>query len=222
MSKVITFKAILPGLIFILSLNLSYILGNLTLRELILSYGYIWMALFLALPLAYIIVRRASLRELGYRGDDPFWLYAQGVAAGALWRLFDVLAGYYGFFGFLESLGLKSQEKAMLTLSPWLGIILSNLFITPLLEDTFFRGFLQPGLEEGFGPIVAIFIQAALFSTHPYHVVQSYDNLPRIFIFGLIAGFLYWRTRSIIPVFGAHGWANFLPKIIQAIAGAVY
>ena len=219
--KIITFKAIWPGLLFILALNLGYIFGREALRGLILSQGYIWMALFLAFPLAYIIARRASLRELGYRGADPFRLYARGVAAGVLWRFFDLLAGYYGLFNFLERKGEPSSQ-AMLTVAPCLSLLFSDLFLTPLLEDTFFRGFLQPGLEERCGPLLAIVVQAVLFSTHPYHVVQSPDNLPRIFLFGLIAGLLYWRTRSLIPIFGAHGWANLLPKIIRAIAGAVY
>jgi len=42
--------------------------------------------MFLAFPLAHVIARHASLRELGYRGRDPLRLYARGAAVGAVTR----------------------------------------------------------------------------------------------------------------------------------------
>ena len=81
-SKVITFRSILPALVFIVALNLSYLFLKGPIRNAILAYGYLWNAMFLAFPLAHIIARRASLRELGYRGRDPLRLYARGAAVG--------------------------------------------------------------------------------------------------------------------------------------------
>jgi hypothetical protein len=42
--------------------------------------------MFLAFPLAHVIARHASLRDLGYRGHDPLKLYARGAAVGAVTR----------------------------------------------------------------------------------------------------------------------------------------
>jgi hypothetical protein len=79
-SKVITLRSILPALVFIVALNLSYLVLKGPTRNAILAYGHLWNAMFLAFPLAHVIARRASLRELGCRGCDPLRLYARGAA----------------------------------------------------------------------------------------------------------------------------------------------
>ena len=81
-SKTITFRSILPALVLIVTLNLSYLVLKGPTKNVILAYGYLWNAMFLAFPLAHVIARRASLRELGYRGHDPLRLYARGAAVG--------------------------------------------------------------------------------------------------------------------------------------------
>jgi len=70
-SKAITFRSILPALVFIVALNLSYFVLKGPIRNVILAYGHLWNAMFLAFPLAHIIARRASLRE-GLPGPRPF------------------------------------------------------------------------------------------------------------------------------------------------------
>lgn len=81
-SRTITFRGILPALAFIVALNLSYIVLKGPTRSAILAYRQLWNAMFLAFPLAHLIARRASLRELGYRGRDSLRLYARGAAVG--------------------------------------------------------------------------------------------------------------------------------------------
>jgi len=48
--------------------------------------------------------------------------------------------------------------------------------------------------------------------------VQGWRHFPAIFLFGLIAGLIYWRTRPIVSLSGAHGVANILPSIVVSVA----
>lgn len=208
----ITWRGALPGLIFIALLDSAYLWGGPAVQSALQRYGWAWLALFLIGPVAYIVASRRPLRSLGYHRRNAWRWYAWGVGAGALWRLLDVVLAV----GVWSSAG-----PAMTPAVNFLTWLLNALVIVPLLEETFFRGYLQAGLENGLGPLPAIVIQALLFAGHPYHLAQGPLKLPSIVLFGLIAGVLYWRTRSIASVYGAHGMANVLPALIQAIGGAL-
>lgn len=206
------FRACLPGLVAILGIDVAYWLGPAPLRIWLAGHWLGWMLALLALPLTWLVVTRRSPAVLGYRAERAFGLYMRGVAAGALWRLFAMLTSFYGWWdtGSGPTLGL-----AVVTL-------LFQLAIVPFLEETFFRGYLQSGLQTGIGPVPAILVQALLFALHPAHAAQGWRAFPAIFLFGLLAGLLYWRTRSIWIVYGAHGIANVLPGLVLAVAGMVY
>jgi len=202
----LTARAVLPGLGFILLLDGATLAGGPAVREWLLHNGALWSALFLAFPLAYVLAARRPLSALGYHGRRALPLYLWGVLAGALWRLLDVL----------WAMGTSGQLGLDLAFIPWL---FNALLVVPLFEETFFRGYLQAGLEERLGPLPAILIQALLFAGHPYHVSQGWHKLPSIALFGAIAGLVYWRTRSMAAAYGAHGMANVLPRLLQALAG---
>ncbi len=218
--RAISFRSVIPALVFAATLNGAYAFGSPRIKQAVLSAGMVWWALFLAFPLAHVIVKRGSLRDLGYRGPDPLRLYARGVAVGAVWRLADVLIGYWGLFDFLG--GPAGSGPSSLGWGQFALSLLGTLTIAPLFEDTFFRAYLQVGLEEKVGVAGAITVQALLFATHPGHASQGVHRVPSIFLFGLIAGVLYWRTRSIVPLFGAHGWANALTGIVPLVGRWVY
>ena len=89
-SKAITIRSILLAIAFIVALNLSYLVLKGPTRNAVLAYGHLWNTMFLAFPLAHVIARRASLRQLGYRGCDPLRLYARG----RLWELCGAFSIY--------------------------------------------------------------------------------------------------------------------------------
>ena len=206
----VPWRAVWPGLAFILLLDGLALGGGPTVCAALYRYSALWTGMFLALPLAYLLAARRPLCALGYHRRQALRWYVWGIGAGALWRLFDVLIG----------LGLRNRAGFELSAMPevllWLG---NALIIVPLFEETFFRGYLQAGLEARIGPLPAIIVQAVLFAGHPFHVSQGLASLPSIALFGVIAGALTWRTRSIAAAYGAHGMANVLPRLIQALAG---
>jgi membrane protease YdiL (CAAX protease family) len=209
----ITWSGILPGLLFILALDVAYWLGGPVVRGVLERFGLVWSAAFIALPVAYVVSSGRSWRDLGYRRQGARRYYVWGLGIGAVWRLLDLLLA----FGAGGTMGLSPGGAVTL-----LGWLFNGLILVPLLEETFFRGYLQAGLEDRLGPLPAIVLQAALFAGHPYHAVQGPLKVSSIALFGVIAGVLYWRTRSIASVYGAHGMANVLPRLVTALGAIIW
>ncbi len=207
----VTFTGILPGLALIVGLEVAYFFGGAAMRQRLVATWGVWMLALVATPALYLLLARQPPSALGYRRERAFGLYMRGVAAGTLWRAFSMLTNYYGWWDFL--LGSALQDGSW-----WLGV----LMWIPFLEETFFRGYLQAGLEARLGPLLAIVLQALLFALHPTHAGQGPGAFPSILTFGLLAGVLYWRTRSIWILYGAHGVANLLPEVIRQAAAWAY
>lgn len=205
----VSVRGILPGLALLIGLEATYWLGGQGVKRWLAGSWSLWMAILLAVSIAYLVVTRRPLSALGYRRERAFGLWMRGIAAGALWRMFSMLTNYYGWWDFLPGPTLGFT---------WGGMVWA-LVLIPLLEETFFRGYLQAGLEAGLGPLAAILAQALLFALHPAHAAQGWRAFPSIFLYGLLAGGLYYWTRSIWTLYGAHGMANLLPAIIYQAAG---
>ncbi len=198
---------------FILLLDGAYLLGGPQVRASLERLGLVWSACFLALPLADVLASRGSLASLGYRRDQWLRWTLWGVLTGAVWRLVDVLL----------ALPLWGPQRwpGLGPFVAWSAWLLHALVMVPLLEETFFRGYLQGGLASWMPPWAAIGVQAVLFASHPWHLAQGWVHWPSIFLFGVLTGWLRWRTGSLAGPWGAHGMANVLPELLLRAAGAL-
>ena len=76
--------------------------------------------------------------------------------------------------------------------------------MAPLAEELVFRGaILRSLLKWNSRPWVAIAISAVLFSAAHMNPAQ----MPHTFLIGLLLGWMYWRTNSIVPGVAFH-WVN--------------
>lgn len=98
----------------------------------------------------------------------------------------------------------------------WLFHAVGGFAFTSLLEEIFFRGYCQTRLEEDFGGIGAIVIVALFLALghNQYHHLNALSI--GIIVSGAIAflgmGWVYWRTRSLIPAMILHGAMNIPTK----------
>lgn len=145
-------------------------------------------------------------------GHRSAWLQARaatrspGVGDGRgrfFWRVASVLLNLLG----LELTGILQGSLQILTHMLWI----------PLVEETFFRGYLGRALIRRWGFVSGVLLQAAAFALLPSHVSQGGWSMLSIFAFGLLAGWLMHRRDSIWAVWGAHAFANFLPLLAQAV-----
>ena len=76
-----------------------------------------------------------------------------------------------------------------------IAAILYGCFFGPLAEEIGFRGGLLSGLlKTRCRPWLAILISALCFG-----LLHGLIGFPSAFLFGILVGWLYWRTGSIVP-----------------------
>ncbi|MBR1412283.1 MAG: CPBP family intramembrane metalloprotease [Prevotella sp.] len=94
------------------------------------------------------------------------------------------------------------QEFDMILKDRW-GYLTIGL-LAPLAEEIVFRGAaLRSLLASRLSPLAAIVISALLFAVAHLNPAQ----MPHAFLVGLLLGWMYWRTSSILPGMAYH-WAN--------------
>ena len=76
--------------------------------------------------------------------------------------------------------------------------------VAPFGEETLFRGFLQPLLRRQLPAWVAIAVTALLFAGLHQHLL----TLLPLFVFGLVLGFTYELSGSLLLCIAVHFWFN--------------
>jgi membrane protease YdiL (CAAX protease family) len=106
------------------------------------------------------------------------------------------------------------------------GLIVYSIFLAcvagPLFEETFFRGFCYPAFKKRWGVWPGLFLSAAFFGL----IHQNLFAFVPIFVLGLILGYLYEKTGSLVPSIVLHIIHNsifigyfFLAKEVLEAAG---
>ena len=96
---------------------------------------------------------------------------------------------------------LMDNEFDMILTNRW-GYLAIGL-LAPLSEEIVLRGAILKELLKKFSPWVAIAISAVFFALIHFNPAQ----MPHAFLIGLLLGWMYWRTGSILPGVAYH-WAN--------------
>lgn len=119
-------------------------------------------------------------------------------------------------------LEVLAQEYLPLPTDPeigeWLGMLMLNpvgilgvCLIGPLAEEAIFRGaILRRLLEKKWNPWIAIVISAIIFAIAHGNFEQGLTAI----IMGCFMGWIYYRTRSIMPCFLVHAFNNTTATVI--------
>lgn len=73
------------------------------------------------------------------------------------------------------------------------ALLLMAVLIAPVLEEMFYRGFIQKTLEERFTPAIAVMITAPIFALAHFQVLQ----FPGLVIVGVVCGLMLQYTKRI-------------------------
>lgn len=105
------------------------------------------------------------------------------------------------------------MENTFMGMSRNLFGILSIAVMAPLVEELLFRGAIEGYLlQKGKTPSMAIFLSALIFGI--IHVNPA--QVPFAFCIGLVFGWLYYRTGSIIPGIIGHFLNNSIATFLMA------
>jgi len=153
------------------------------------------------------IVRRRNLSAVGFKFpiNRKFLLVFTGlIVAYSVWGI-----------SLLVSHGIQSQY--------FYFYLASGCIIGPLAEEIVFRGLIQARFEAALGTVKSWLLSGVLFAV--YHYVAwfliegktvtlfstfSLTSLIFVLLFGMLAGVLFAKTRSLLPPFLLHAVHNFV------------
>ncbi|MBR5686570.1 MAG: CPBP family intramembrane metalloprotease [Prevotella sp.] len=151
-------------------------------------YSLVLLVIFLACR--WCVVERTYLRSRPY--GVLFWVViaALGTIIPSEW-----LAGQ------LDLPDSNAELFQGIMASPW-GY-LSICIFAPLVEEVVFRGAILRALLQSYRPWIAIVVSALFFAAAHFNLAQ----MPHALLMGILLGWMYWRTGSIIPGILLH-WVN--------------
>ncbi|MDR2293016.1 MAG: CPBP family intramembrane metalloprotease [Prevotellaceae bacterium] len=137
--------------------------------------------------------------------DKPFIYYKNKVS---VWIYILVIPAIIGLGGFVEITGAmilpempdffkKSLENAMDSNLP---TIFTAVVAAPVLEEIVCRGIICEGLIKNISPRAGILWSALIFAVIHLNPWQGLSA----FVIGCFLGWIYWKTRSIIPCIFIH------------------
>jgi uncharacterized protein len=138
-----------------------------------------------------------AMQALGFRRFQ-----AGTVFSWILLLLFAILGtnALYGYLIQTFHLPLQTNDQVILTYSKYAPLttyatLIVAVFVAPLCEEVFFRGFVFAGLLRGMPAGWAIVLSALIFAV----AHGDPGSFAVLLIIGLALGFLRWRTKSLWP-----------------------
>ena len=167
-------------------------IGSMIGQELALLGGVLWFT-----------VRKyhVSLATLGLRKPQlDEWWFPGAIAAAAL-------ALIYGYIAALSAIGVSEQEmpdQVFDNVAPFAVVAVGAVLLAPVIEETFFRGFIFGGLLGRWGWLTAAGVSSLVFGLAH---LSLYVIIPFTGV-GFLFAWSYRRTGSIIPGIVAHTLVN--------------
>jgi membrane protease YdiL (CAAX protease family) len=203
-----------------------YNLALISVGQLLFKWGIMF-------GLSYLIGRWHRNRRLGEygvsKGNGSLGSYvALGIVAG-------LIVGFLSDFLVQADIYMKgstdlvaSAEAGRGTLGSWVLAAASAFVLPPILEELWMRGYAQTRLAEDYGVGTAIWFTAFIFGLSHTHFIQpdlfNIGTLISIVISGVVLGYLFYITGSLIPPILAHAVINLFatgPEMPIVLGGTI-
>lgn len=143
----------------------------------------------------------------------PGWCFAVlgALALAVLIPAVDILSWLSGQAvspGFVTALYRSARDTGSLPL-----LVAAIVVVTPIVEETLFRGLLLPGVAARLGPAAGIVLTAAAWAA--MHLQYAPFYLIQALLFGVLFGWLRLASGSLLLTIVLHGMVN-LVSLVQA------
>jgi hypothetical protein len=124
----------------------------------------------------------------------------------AILLIFAVPLIYFPIGFLIHKLGLPLREESYVLvdqrgLAFYIILTIYGGIFGPILEELFWRGYVQMALEHIFGGLMAFIVQAVFFAAYHFHPIGGFLQ---VFVFGLVMGAWRWRRRTLLPTILTH------------------
>lgn len=210
-----SFRLIIRLILITIPLSIPYGVVMILNKEYVLSYGQLLISftLLLAYVISFYIVARLGLKRIR-KYDMPEYRLKFNSVPGQLLLIVVLMV--------ISASILISALVDLFPQSEWLNDIMSelahpNIFVflnvviaAPLLEEVLFRGVILEGLLKNYSPAKAIVWSALIFGISHLNPWQATGA----FFLGLLLGWVYYKSNSIIPGIVMHFANNLFGYII--------
>jgi membrane protease YdiL (CAAX protease family) len=174
--------------------------------------------LILLLVLIILLVEKSTLTSFGFKTTQMGKSLVLGLAFFAVFGLVNTLLPYGLIYAFTGQLPIQSFDTPMALLAlPFMTLCVG------ISEEGTFRGYIQTKLERHYSWATAIVSQAILFGIwhfvwdlYPFDAFAMAEYILVTFLFGLLFGYFYNKTRNLVPLVLVHGLWNSVPTAIIA------
>jgi len=155
-----------------------------------------------------VALKKESWTELGL--IPPRWIKDLGIA---LSLIFATMLFWIPFALLIEKLGLYVfQEPSLPFVNPSTTVESLWICITAVVvgfaEELLIRGYLLSRLLRLSGPLMSVIYSASVFAA--WHISQGRFAVVHMFIWGLVYGWAFTKTRRLFPLALAHAINNMI------------
>ncbi|MFC4076490.1 CPBP family intramembrane glutamic endopeptidase [Salinithrix halophila] len=210
---VLTFFIVTP----VIEIGLFHYLRNLTKNDLYAGTGTgAVMAVVFTLAVYVLCIRPYGLswKAVGFRRFHRSvwkWIFLGSIFLVAVAALIMTAVEVLGFS--YDNARADSIQNNRSIIGIFVALI-SAAVISPLYEEIVYRGVFYAFFRTRFGILMGLSINAAIFSLAH---IPLYHLLPLTFIGGVVFGWLYERSGSIVPPMLAHGLSNLIFVVLSAL-----
>ena len=166
----------------------------------------------MGLAIALVFIQRRTRRAPGVTLN----LRAGKVSAPLiLWGIVLVFVTGVMIEPLLELFPSRYLEQLNLYIGTGGWSILMTVVLAPVMEEVLFRGLIQGALCERDGATKAILLSALLFGV--FHMIPQ--QAINAFFVGIILGYIYYRTRSLLTVIVLHALNNGISYLLLETMG---